>query len=272
MKKVLFVFFVFVLFVVFGVQVQSIFSDDFGVVSNGGWSGLGEFGFVFVCGNLCLENFNVKFGLSQENELWKNNFFFNGLCFKGEVIVQDVDGNIINCFSIIVNCYDGGVLVGYKFDLCSYIVSVVCYEYDDFGFNLWQGMVLFGYGYIVLKNQCIELLFEIGFGYKCYCLVNELQDVGGVIVLVCQDIVGEGVVCGLVNYKYCFIDNIVFEDMLLFEVGLKNKYYQNDVGLLVSMIKKMVFKFGFQVCYNSDIQFGMKSIDMFIMINFVYNF
>lgn len=239
---------------------------------NGGWSGSGEFGFASARGNSRTENLNAKLGLTQENELWKNNFFLNGMRSKGEVSVTDDDGNTVDRFSTTANRYDGGASVGYKLDPRSYIVGAGRYEHDDFGANLWQSTVSLGYGYIALKSQRAELSFEIGPGYKRYRPADEKQDVNGNTVTVRQDTVGEAVARGLANFKYRLTDNTAFEDTLLTEAGSKNKYYQNDAGLSVSMTKKMALKVGFQVRYNSDTQPGTQSTDTLTTTNLVYNF
>ncbi|HET6434018.1 DUF481 domain-containing protein [Dyella sp.] len=255
-----------------GTHAQEVAIDPSGAPTNSGWSGSGEFGFASARGNSRSENLNAKLGLTQENELWKNNFFLNGLRSKGEVSVVDANGNTVSQFSTTANRYEGGASVGYKLDPRSYIVGAGRYEHDDFGSNLWQSTVSLGYGYIALKNQRTELSFEIGPGYKRYRPADELQDVGGVTVPVRQETVGEGVARGLVNYKYRLTDNTAFEDTLLLEAGSKNKYYQNDAGLSVSMTKKMALKLGFQVRYNSDTQPGTQSTDTLTTTNLVYNF
>jgi putative salt-induced outer membrane protein len=56
------------------------------------------------------------------------------------------------------------------------------------------------------------------------------------------------------------------------EAGTKNKYYQNDIGLSVSMTKKLAVKLGYQVRYNSDVQVGIKNTDTLATTNLVYNF
>ena len=272
MKKTPLALLMFATLVASAAHAQSAPSGDSSAADNGGWSGSGEFGFASARGNSRSENLNAKLGLTQENELWKNNFFLNGLRSKGEVSVVDADGNTINRFSTTANRYEGGASVGYKLDPRSYIVGAARYEHDDFGANLWQSTVSLGYGYIALKNQRTELSFEIGPGYKRYRPANELQDVGGVTVPVRQDTVGEGVARGLVNFKYRLTDNTAFEDTLLAEAGSKNKYYQNDAGLSVSMTKKMALKLGFQVRYNSDTQPGTQSTDTLTPTNLVYNF
>jgi putative salt-induced outer membrane protein len=243
-----------------------------GTPNNGGWAGSGEFGYASAHGNSRTENANAKLGLSQENEYWKNNFYLDGLRSKGDVAVTDANGNIVNRLSTTANRYDGGASVGYKLDPRSYIVSAVRYEHDDFGANIWQGTVSVGYGYIALKNQRTELSFEIGPGYKRYRSADAIEDIDGESVAVRQDSQSEMVARGLINYKFRITDNTAFEDTFLTEAGSKNKYYQNDAGVSVSMTKKMALKVGFQVRYNSDTLPGIKNTDTLTTTNLVYNF
>jgi putative salt-induced outer membrane protein len=244
---------------------------------NGGWTGSGEFGFASSRGNSRSENANAKLGLSQENEVWRNNFFLNGLRSKGEVEVQDSAGNTVDKFSTTANRYDTGASVGYKFDPRSYVVTAARYEHDDFGANIWQGIVSVGYGYIALKNERAELSFEIGPGFKRYQPARTTEDVtqpDGTVVQVerSPDAESEVVGRGLVNGKYRLTDNTALEDTLLVEAGSKNQYYQNDIGLSVSMTKKMALKVGYQIRYNSDTQPGTVSTDKLMTTNLVYNF
>lgn len=252
---------------------------------NGGWTGSGEFGFASSRGNSRSENANAKLGLSQENELWKNNFYLNGLRSKGEVTVEDNDGNPVDKFSTTANRYDTGASVGYKFDPRSYVVTAARYEHDDFGANIWQGIISIGYGYIALKNERAELSFEIGPGFKRYQPANSTRAVlnpdgtpatdaeGNVLSETYKpDAEKEVVGRGLINAKYRLTDNTALEDTLLVEAGSKNQYYQNDIGLSVSMTKKMALKVGYQIRYNSDTQPGTVKTDKLTTTNLVYNF
>jgi putative salt-induced outer membrane protein len=240
--------------------------------NNGGWTGTGEFGFASSYGNSRSENINAKLGLSQENDLWKNNFFLNGLRSKGEVQVQDQYGNDVDRLTTTANRYDSGASVGYKLDPRSYIVTAARYDHDDFGANLWQGIVSVGYGYIALKTESTELSFEVGPGYKRYRPADLTEVVNDVNVKVQQDTQSEVVGRGLINYKYRITDNTALEDTLLMEAGSKNKYYQNDIGVSVSMTKKVALKLGYQVRYNSDVQPGTDSTDTLLTTNLLYNF
>lgn len=240
--------------------------------NNGGWTGSGEFGYASATGNTRSQNVNAKLGLSQENEQWKNSFFLDVLRTKVQQKVVDQAGNTVEQFNTTANRYDGGASVGYKLDPRSYIVGAARYDHDEFGANLWQGVVSLGYGYIALKDARNELSFEIGPGYKEYRPAALAVEIDGTTVKQVQPVEHEAVARGLVNYKFRLTDNTSFEDTFLTEAGSKNTYVQNDAGLAVSMTKKLALKVGFQVRHNSTVLPGIKRTDTLTTTNLVYNF
>lgn len=240
--------------------------------NNGGWSGSGEFGFASATGNTRSQNVNGKLNLNQENEQWKNNFYVDTLRAKSQQSVVNASGATVQQFSDTANRYDGGASVGYKLDPRSYIVTAVRYEHDDFGANIWDGVVSVGYGYIALKDDTNELSFEIGPGYKRYrpsvqdTLINgveEPQEANGTQ--------SEAIARGLVNYKRKLTENTSFEDTFLTEAGSKDTYMQNDAGIAVSMTKKLAVKVGFQVRHNTIVLPGIRKNDTLTTTNIVYN-
>lgn len=240
--------------------------------SNGGWSGSGEFGFASATGNSRSQNVNAKLGLSQENEQWKNTFFFDALRSKSQTKVVDAAGNTINEFNTTADRYDGGASIGYKLDPRSYIVGATRYDHDQFGANLWQGVVSLGYGYIAIKDDRNELSFEIGPGYKRYRPADVDTVVGTTLVRQQQTVLGEVVARGLVNYKHKLTDNTSLEDTFLMEAGSRNTYLQNDAGLAVSMTSKLALKVGFQVRHNSNVLPSVRKSDTLTTTNLVYKF
>jgi len=254
----------------FAVQAQD--ADNNSSANNGGWTGSGEFGYASATGNTRSQNINAKLGLSQENEQWKNNFFLDVLRTKVQQKVIDQAGNTIHEFTTTANRYDGGASVGYKLDPRSYIVGAARYDHDQFGANLWQGVVSLGYGYIALKDARNELSFEIGPGYKEYRPAELTVVTNGVSTKEVQPVQHEVVARGLVNYKFRLTDNTSFEDTFLTEAGSKNTYIQNDAGLAVSMTKKLALKVSFQVRHNSTVLLGIKKTDTLTTTNLVYNF
>jgi putative salt-induced outer membrane protein len=269
MKKTLIAGLLLAAFASFAAQAQD---TDVNPASNGGWSGSGEFGFASSTGNSRSENINAKLGLSQENEQWKNNFFLDALRSKSQQTIVDTNGNTLKQFNTTANRYDGGASVGLKLDPRSYIVGAARYEHDDFGANLWQGIVSLGYGYIALKDGRNELSFEIGPGYKRYRPADVGLVVNGVVEHQRQPTESEMVARGLANYKYKLTENTAFEDTFLMEAGSKNTYLQNDAGVAVSMTQKLALKVGFQVRHNSDVLPGTRKNDTLTTTNLVYSF
>lgn len=269
MKKTLIAGLLLAAFASFAVQAQD---TDTQAANNGGWTGSGEFGFASSTGNSRSENINAKLGLSQENDQWKNNFFLDGLRSKSQQTVVDTNGNTLKQFNTTANRYDGGASVGLKLDPRSYIVGAARYEHDDFGSNLWQGIVSLGYGYIALKDGRNELSFEIGPGYKRYRPADVDVVVNNAVVHQQQPTESEMVGRGLINYKLKLTENTAFEDTFLMEAGSKNTYLQNDAGLAVSMTKKLALKVGFQVRHNTDVLPGTKNTDTLTTTNLVYSF
>lgn len=239
---------------------------------SGGWSGSGEFGYAAARGNSHTENLNAKLSLKQENLLWKNNFYLTGLRSKGDVKVTDPNGNTVTQFSTTANRYEAGASVGYKFSARSYLVTAARYDHDEFGSNIWQGVVSVGYGYIALKTARTELSFEAGPGYKRYRPADQSVTLNGITTRVPSPVKTEAVLRALVNWKYQLSANTRFENTLLIEAGSSNRYYQNDAGLSVSMTEKLALKLGFQMRYNSNVEPGVKKSDELFTTNLVYNF
>ncbi|HEY8682196.1 MAG TPA: DUF481 domain-containing protein [Rhodanobacter sp.] len=253
-------------------QTAAPAADGNSAANNGGWSGSGEFGFASATGNTRSQNINAKLGLSQENDQWKNNFYVDALRSKSQQKVVDAAGNTVDQFNTTANRYDGGASVGYKLDPRSYIVGAARYEHDQFGANVWDGVVSLGYGYIALKDERNELSFEIGPGYKRYRPADVYTVIDDVNVPQRQATQGEVVARGLVNYKFKITDNTSFENTFLMEAGSKNTYLQNDAGLAVSMTKKLALKVGFQVRHNSNVLPSVKKNDTLTTTNLVYSF
>lgn len=237
------------------------------------WSGSGELGFALSKGNSHTENLNAKLQLQQENDLWKSSFYLSGLRSKGDITVTDPDtGETYTAFETTANRYEGGASVGYKLSPRSYVNTTGRYEHDDFGAKRWQGIISIGYGYIALKTARTELSFEIGPGYKRYRPNYTTVTRNGQSQRVLPPIEDEGVVRGLVNWKWNLTDNTRLEDSLLVEAGNRDRYYQNDLGLSVDMTEKLSLKIAYQLRYNTDIQPGAENTDQLYTTNVVYNF
>jgi putative salt-induced outer membrane protein len=124
---------------------------------------------------------------------------------------------------------------------------------------------------MALKTDRTQLSFELGPGYTEYQPATGTKTINGVVVPYKEPRQSQVVARGLVNYKYRLTENTTFDDTFLMESGTKNTYLQNDMGLAVSMTKKLSLKLGFQVRHNSDVLPGIRRTDTLTTTNIVYN-
>ncbi|HEU0277086.1 MAG TPA: DUF481 domain-containing protein [Rhodanobacteraceae bacterium] len=245
-----------------------------------GWNGSGELGLAQSNGNSKSLNVNAKLKLGYESDVWMDSLFLDANRAKSNVkvpiLVDGVQTGEANSYETTANHYDAGGSVGYKFNPRSYIVGAARYDHDDFAPNRWQEVASIGFGYILLKDMRSELSFEAGPGYKRYqpqtFTMVDTTVMPPIATRVTPQAQNEAIGRGLVNYKYALTPSTSFQETLLAEVGGKNKYYQNDIGLAVAMTKALALKIAYENRYNSDIVPGTRHLDSLFTTNLVYNF
>ena len=236
-----------------------------------GWSGSGGFGLAAASGNTKSLNVNAKLNLAYEDDIWKDAFFLDANQAKSNVVVNNTKD-----YETTANHFDLGGSLGYKFSPRAYVVGAARYDRDDFAPNRWQEVVSIGFGYILLKDARNELSFEVGPGFKryqpqTYTLIDN-NVVPPLLTSVVPSSENEAIARGLVNYKLAINDSTSFQETFLAEVGGKNKYYQNDIGIAVSMTKTLSLKVAYENRYNSNIVPGTKHMDGLFTTNLVYSF
>lgn len=245
-----------------------------------GWSGSGEFGLANATGNTKSLNVDAKLKFGYEDDIWKDAFFLDANRAKSNVkvpvLVNGVETGTTNSYETTANHFDAGGSVGYKFNPRAYVVGAARYDRDDFAPNRWQEVASIGFGYIVLKDARNELSFEAGPGYKRYqpqAFTQVDATVNPPVVTRIQPASEtEAIGRALVNYKLALTDSTSLQETFLAEVGSKNKYYQNDIGVAVAMTQALALKVAYENRYNSDIVPGTRHMDSLFTTNLVYNF
>ncbi|MHC1478724.1 DUF481 domain-containing protein [Frateuria aurantia] len=227
-------------------------------VPKSNWSGSGELGYADASGNSRSQNGNAKLNVKYEDEYWRDQAYLNALRSSSDNVSS-------------ANRYEAGTSVGYKFDARSYLVNTLRYVHDDFGANLWQASYAIGYGYVAIKDDRNELSFEAGPGFQRYAQTLTTNSAGRVTSAMTPR--NQAIARLLANYKYHFSKNAALEEALLVEAGNLNQYYQNDLGVTVSLTKKFSLKATYELRYNSDIVTGETvHTDRLFTTNLVYNF
>ena len=248
--------------------------------SNSGWSGSGEFGLANATGNTKSLNVDAKLKLGFEDDTWKDAFFLDANRAKSNVkvpvIVNGVETGTANSYETTANHYAVGGSVGYKFNPRAYVVGAARYDHDDFAPNRWQEVASIGFGYILMRDARNELSFEVGPCYKRYqpqtYTVVDATVTPPLVTSVKPAVQNEAIGRALVNYKLALTDSASLQETLLAEVGSKNKYYQNDIGVAVAMTKALALKVAYENRYNTTIVPGTKHMDSLLTTNLVYNF
>ncbi len=239
---------------------------------NSRWTGSGELGFSSTTGNAHTQNLDAKLGLSQETAQWRNSFFLVVTRATNQEKVINPDGSTDKKYNTTANRYVLGTSEGYKLDPRSYVVSALRYAHDDFGSNRWQAVFSVGYGYTALKTQRNGLSFEVGPGFKQYKPADTKVKVDGQSVLYKQRRQAEAVIRGLLHYSHRLNANTTLENTFLTEAGSKDKYFQNDASLAVSVTRKLLLKVGYEVRHHSFVLPGAKKTDTLTTTNLAYKF
>lgn len=245
-----------------------------------GWSGSGEFGLANATGNTKSLNVDAKFKFGYEDDTWKDAFFLDANRAKSNVkipvLVNGTETGTTDSYETTANHFDVGGSVGYKFNPRAYLIGAARYDHDDFAPNRWQQVASIGFGYILLKDARSELSVEAGPGYKRYqpqtYTVVDATVTPPVVTSLKPAVQDEAIGRALVNYKLALTDSASLQETLLAEVGSKNKYYQNDIGVAVAMTKTLALKVAYENRYNTTIVPGTKHMDSLLTTNLVYNF
>lgn len=218
-----------------------------------GWNGTGELGLALSRGNSQTDSLNAKLGLSFEDAAWKHTLGFAALRQKGQVPdTGDLD--------LTANRFELSGSSAYTLTERSYAIGSLRYENDDFAPYDYQTVLSLGYGWYAIQNDVTEWLFEGGPGYR------RTRDAAT------QEVEGQAVFRGRMNYKHAFNASTSFENSLLIEAGSDNTFAQNDSGLVVKMNSSLALKAGLQFRHNTDVAPGLKKTDSLFTTNLVYSF
>ena len=132
------------------------------------------------------------------------------------------------------------------------------YEDDRFSAFDYQATASTGLGYKFIDTERTKFWVQGGPGYR----FAELRETGE------QD---DGLILrGDLGFEHQLTETTKIVERFLVESGSDNTYYQNDLGLEVTITGSLGLRVGYQVRHNSDVQPGVEKTDTLTTVGLLY--
>ena len=229
--------------------------------AEGGWTGQGELGLVIARGNSDTDTVNGKVGLKNEDGRWVHDY--HALALRSA-----------SSGDTTANRFELSAKSGRKLNERNYLYGSLRYENDDFAAYEYQATAAMGWGVYAIKNEKVELKFEMGPGYRHFQPVDQLIDRPDPEpdLLLSPGSDGELIGRGLMEYRHRLTESTEIIDTLLVESGEDNTFAQNDLGVQVKINSSLALKVGLQSRHNTDVPAERKKTDTLTTINLVFGF
>ena len=208
-------------------------------------TGKGEAGLVISSGNTETETANVKLALAHERDKWKNQFGLAGLYASDEV------GTTAQRWEVFGQS-------DYNFSPKTFWFGAARYEDDRFSAFKYQASLSTGLGYKFIDTERTKFWIQGGPGYR-YAEVQETGETDDGVIL-----------RGDLGFDHQLTETTKVVERFLVESGSDNTYYQNDLGLEVTITGSLGLRVGYQVRHNSDVQPGVEKTDTLTTIGLLY--
>jgi putative salt-induced outer membrane protein len=146
----------------------------------------------------------------------------------------------------------------YKFTERAYWFGAGRYEDDRFSAYDFQATAATGLGYKFIDTERTKFWIQGGPGYR-YAEFNETgESEDGVIFR------------GDLGWDHQLTETTKIVERFLVETGSENTYFQNDLGLEVSMNDRLALRVGYQYRHNTDVPPGVEKTDTLTTVGLIY--
>jgi len=192
------------------------------------WTGKGELGLVLARGNTEQETINAKADLIWESESWK---YLAGFSFIRSTSDDELTGDRFEIHG----------QSDYSLSQRSYLLGSLRFDEDQFSPYSYQAVASIGYGYKFYDTETTKLSTEVGVGYRRADdrLTGETES--------------DPIFRGGLNYEHKLTSNTDIYDKLLVEAGETNTFYQNELGIKVSINDTLALSVSYQIRHNTDV-------------------
>lgn len=218
------------------------------------WKGEAELGYIMKGGNSESSTLNSKLKLTKEIEKWKH---MGRLEASNSSVTNKVDGESVTVRS--AEKYVAEAKSDYKINDRSYVFGLVNYQEDKFSSFKYESVISAGYGLKAIKNDTMELDFEVGPGYRSIKDLNDNKDSEAILRL------GE-------KFNWKISDTSQFEQSLTVDNGDENTISELKAAIKSNIVKNFALKVGYGLKYTDKVADGTKHADTETTITLVYNF
>jgi putative salt-induced outer membrane protein len=209
------------------------------------WTAKSEVGASFATGNSENESANAALEVKNTLEKWTHTMGFAGN--------YGSDSSVTTAQRWEVRGQSD-----YKFTERAYWFGAGRYEDDRFSAYDFQATAATGLGYKFIDTERTKFWVQGGPGYR-YAEFNETgESEDGVIFR------------GDLGWDHQLTETTKIVERFLVETGSENTYFQNDLGLEVSMSDRLALRVGYQYRHNTDVPPGVEKTDTLTTLGLIY--
>jgi len=216
------------------------------------WKSSVELGFIKTTGNTETQTTAAKADVVYEVDKWRHTGHAEGY---GQTSTDEVTGATVTS----AERYELSGKSDYKFTERDYAFALVKLQKDLFSGFEYEDTLSLGYGRKLIKQENMELDFEIGPGVRYFKVDNGESDSEAL-----------GVLAG--KYWWAITDNSKFTQDVNYEYGDQYSTTKSVTGLQANINKTLAMKFTYTVRHKSDVPPDKEKTDTETAMTLVYNF
>jgi len=216
------------------------------------WKSSVELGFIKTTGNTETQTTAAKADVVYEVDKWRHTGHAEGY---GQTSTDDVTGAKVTS----AERYELSGKSDYKFTERDYAFALVKLQKDLFSGFEYEDTLSLGYGRKLIKQENMELDFEIGPGVRYFKVDNGEADSEALGVLAAK-------------YWWAITDNSKFTQDLNYDYGEQYSTTKSVTALQANINKTLAMKFTYTVRHKSDVPPDKEKTDTETAMTLVYNF
>lgn len=216
----------------------------------------GEFGLIATSGNTDTTSVKGKLSAHHEIEKWSNDFIFEALYKKDEVILTNGDTESQTTAQKFFLSGQGN----YKLEDPNHrLFAFGSYEDDKFSSYDYQSTVAVGWSQKLWDDETSKFEYSVGPGYSFAKLADGTSENGFIVR-------------GALDYQWKISDTATFKQLLSTEIGADNTKSKSETSVSAKINGALSLKLSLTMDHNSDVLAGRENLDTQVAATVVYSF